>query len=364
MAPRNEDLVADGPLRDDDAPTTPPVRTESSDSIHFQQQPADADKPVKGRAAKASPAPIVFRLPYVSEIARRVQLTSFKDITSDWLRDNEYLLSGHRCQCTPCECLASVCCLHNESMNIWTHIIGLTMAITCTIKVLFFDLRGASMEHYMNLASFLITGIGAFLFSAVFHIFMPVSMKAFKILSRMDYAGIAFHLLGANIPAVNYEFYCDENLRLFYTLLYLGAALGILAACSCDRFDRPEYRWIRATVFLTLGSAFAAPYFHKIVAYGFSHEETTRALPWYLYSALLYATGTALFAMRFPERFWPGKFDIWLHSHQLFHTISVPAWLCFFTGVSRAYEWRSTAICMRTASPSLAALDLFTRFWQ
>ena len=30
-------------------------------------------------------------------------------------------------------------------------------------------------------------------------------------------------------------------------------------------------------------------------------------------------SGAIIYANRVPERWFPGKFDLWLHSHQLFH---------------------------------------------
>ena len=35
----------------------------------------------------------------------------------------------------------------------------------------------------------------------------------------------------------------------------------------------------------------------------------------------LYITGAGLYAARIPERFLPGKCDIWFQSHQIFHLL-------------------------------------------
>lgn len=34
---------------------------------------------------------------------------------------------------------------------------------------------------------------------------------------------------------------------------------------------------------------------------------------------LLLQSGGAIYALRVPERWFPGKFDLFFHSHQLFH---------------------------------------------
>jgi hypothetical protein len=47
------------------------------------------------------------------------------DQLPDWLKDNEYLLTGHRPPLpSVSECFKSIWSLHTETGNIWTHLIG------------------------------------------------------------------------------------------------------------------------------------------------------------------------------------------------------------------------------------------------
>ena len=53
----------------------------------------------------------------------------------------------------------------------------------------------------------------------------------------------------------------------------------------------------------------------------------------------LMVTGV-VYALQAPERFWPGRFNFWLHSHQLMH-VSVSlgtAWLLYVN--YEYYAWR------------------------
>ncbi|POI19429.1 hypothetical protein CIB84_016826 [Bambusicola thoracicus] len=63
---------------------------------------------------------------------------------------------------------------------------------------------------------------------------------------------------------------------------------------------------------------------------------------WLALMACLYITGAALYAARIPERFFPGKCDIWFHSHQLFHVFVVAGAFVHFHGVSNLQEFRFT----------------------
>jgi adiponectin receptor len=44
----------------------------------------------------------------------------------------------------------------------------------------------------------------------------------------------------------------------------------------------------------------------------------------------LYIFGASLYVLRVPERFCPGVFDVWAHSHQLFHICVVAAALVHY----------------------------------
>ena len=50
--------------------------------------------------------------------------------------------------------------------------------------------------------------------------------------------------------------------------------------------------------------------------------------------------GAAIFALRVPERWNPGAFDLWFSSHQLFHLCVVTAALVHYRGVHTLLAWR------------------------
>lgn len=51
---------------------------------------------------------------------------------------------------------------------------------------------------------------------------------------------------------------------------------------------------------------------------------------------LLEILGAAAYGFRVPERFAPGDFDIWGHSHQFFHLFSAAAALVHLAGLANA----------------------------
>ena len=108
--------------------------------------------------------------------------------------------------------------------------------------------------------------------------------------------------------------------------------LGILAVVVSlwDKFGTPRYRPYRALVFIVFGLSGIAPATHYAVENGkkcvFSwqncnvHDQTLgmeksvseASLGWLLFMGALYITGALFYAFRIPERFFPGKVDIWV----------------------------------------------------
>jgi adiponectin receptor len=60
---------------------------------------------------------------------------------------------------------------------------------------------------------------------------------------------------------------------------------------------------------------------------------------------VLYILGAAIYACRIPERFAPGKFDLFGSSHQIFHGFVIAAALTHLIGLYKAYEyWHERAL--------------------
>ena len=65
-------------------------------------------------------------------------------------------------------------------------------------------------------------------------------------------------------------------------------------------------------MFLGLGLSGVVPTMHFTIAEGFVKATTVGQMGWFFLMAVMYITGAGLYAARIPERFFPGKFDIWV----------------------------------------------------
>ncbi|EAZ20642.1 hypothetical protein OsJ_36258 [Oryza sativa Japonica Group] len=59
----------------------------------------------------------------------------------------------------------------------------------------------------------------------------------------------------------------------------------------------------------------------------------------------LYALGVAVYAARVPERWFPGRFDLVGHSHQLFHLLVVAGAYAHYLGALEYLKWRDAVKC-------------------
>lgn len=65
-------------------------------------------------------------------------------------------------------------------------------------------------------------------------------------------------------------------------------------------------------VFVGLGLSGVVPTLHFVISEGFLRATTIGQMGWLFLMATLYITGACLYAARIPERFFPGKCDIWV----------------------------------------------------
>lgn len=65
-------------------------------------------------------------------------------------------------------------------------------------------------------------------------------------------------------------------------------------------------------VFLGLGLSGIIPTMHFTIAEGFVKATTVGQMGWFILMGAMYITGAGLYAARIPERYFPGKCDIWV----------------------------------------------------
>ena len=92
------------------------------------------------------------------------------------------------------------------------------------------------------------------------------------------------------------------------------------------------------------------PCVHYVVQNGLNNSVMEASMHCTVIMGALYLTGALLYAARIPERFMPGKCDIWFQSHQIFHVFVIVAAFVHYHGISEMaiYRLRHQDECLGT----------------
>lgn len=323
-----------------------PVKLASRSASKVRRSPSPAPPSKSSSIGKRAPA---CPLP-TSPLASFEELRAHPDFT--YLADNAFVVTGYRWRGGFSATALSLFGLHNETANVLSHLIGslvflallTTLLISGPARVT--SQRADSHVPEWPLAVFLLGAASCMGISAVYHLFAPWNQHVARFLQRLDYAGISFLIFASNVPAVVYAFACRPHLAVFYISLS-AATNGVCAIMGLtDRFASQEWRGTRAASFAVAGASGMIPLVHALILShrpdASRHEVLAMA---HFASGLLsmgaqYLIGAALYALRLPERYAPGRYD-YFSSHALFHCLVFSAAWTHWDTVQSLFLWRA-----------------------
>jgi len=283
----------------------------------------------------------------VDKVVRHWNHLSFSKLPA-WMRDNEYIMFNYRPELNSFkECFKSILGVHSETGNIWTHLIGFILFVVVTIV---FYVKPLCDYCHTDLALgekliFLFFFLGAIFclgLSFLFHTVCCHSESVSRLFCKLDYLGISLLTVGSFVPWIYYGFYCQFTAKVVYLTTISILAILTIVFTMFDCFSGPTYRPIRAGVFVALGGFGFVPSLHFLIQSGWSTALVEASIHRVLIMGGLYILGAVLYGARIPERFLPGKCDIWFQSHQIFHVLVIAAALVHYHGMSNMAVYRLT----------------------
>lgn len=156
---------------------------------------------------------------------------------------------------------------------------------------------------------------------------------------RIDYTGIIILILGDFVSGIYVGFYCEPVLQnTYWTMIGTLGALTVYIVVH-PFYQSRQYRLFRLSVFVVTGLSAFAPIIHASRLFPLEQLNKQSGLPYYYAEGGLILLGALIYGSRFPERLYPGQFDIWGGSHQIFHVLVVLATSIHLLGVLNAFEW-------------------------
>ena len=142
---------------------------------------------------------------------------------SHWQRDNKRITSGYRpCEADYSKTLASLKFLHNETCNIYTHLVGallLPMIANCCVAA-FSQPQFPDVQRmdYVMFWIFFLSAESCLILSTTYHLVASHSRSVEQMWLRMDLLGIVIVTMGTFVPSIYYAFACHPRLqRLYWT---------------------------------------------------------------------------------------------------------------------------------------------------
>ncbi|EPQ16106.1 Adiponectin receptor protein 1 [Myotis brandtii] len=224
------------------------------------------------------------------------------DVLPDWLKDNDYLLHGHRPPMPSFRaCFRGIFRIHTENGNIWTHLLGFVLFLFLGILTM---LRPnmyfmAPLQEKVVFGMFFLGAVLCLRLSWLFHTVYCHSEKVSRTFSKPDYSGIALLIMGSFVPWLYYSFYCSPQPRLIDLSIICVLGISAISVAQWDRFATPKHRQTREGVFLGLGLSGVVPTMHFTIAEGFVKATTVGQMGWFFFMAVMYITGLASMLLEF-----------------------------------------------------------------
>lgn len=187
--------------------------------------------------------------------------------------------------------------------------------------------------------------------SFVYHTFnahhKPITFD--KCLS-LDFCGISLLICGSYSIYLYYSLYCHTQLQQFYMMLVAFLCAPAVILPWFPFFRNQKYKDWRTAYFVALVAVLFFISFHSAFLVGISVLLELTAAEHFFIELAVYALGIFFYASKFPEKLYPGKLDIWFHSHQLWHVFILLAALCHF--------WASWGLIVSRLSGDSCALHV------
>lgn len=156
-----------------------------------------------------------------------------------WYQDNEFIRTGYRAPgLSWSQYISSTIQIHNETGNIWTHVLASGFFWTLTIYTALIDPTLKSTSSRLMLCTYLTTSSTCFFGSVIFHTFMPKDANVYCSCMKTDMTGICLNVCATFLPIIHSSFYECEHfwIRLIYFLAVIAVAYVVIRVAYTPQF--------------------------------------------------------------------------------------------------------------------------------
>lgn len=242
-----------------------------------------------------------------------------------------FITSGYRDSenITVKQCLLTLFTVHNETFNIWSHIIAAFIFFVYSMhQISSHGLLIGNPSTY-PLLCFVLGNCTMLFFSSFAHLFCCMSWRARHTCFYIDYAAISLFTFTAGQGSIYYSRPLSHDSSSLYRYPYLFLCLSTTFSCvftlthCVSRHRLRKYRFFLRTGISLVKLLFdTSPFWARCFLY-----EPDTCSPSLKYTShrciFLYLLTGLVNAFRLPERLFPGYFDFFGHSHHFLHVCGV-----------------------------------------
>ncbi|XP_054266798.1 progestin and adipoQ receptor family member 4 [Macrosteles quadrilineatus] len=250
------------------------------------------------------------------------------------LQFNPYIHTGYRPILSVWGSIASLFYFHNETVNILSH--GLPIVYILTVVPKHMPWESSVFLSWCHIAGSVAPWVGSF----TYHLFMNLHLgeSCYYRLLQLDMLGIWISQSFGALPMVRASVYC-----LPYFLQWLvvasyagGSVLGLIKAMNA--WSPWKRRLCFATPFLMRSVLCILRYSR----FGGGHPDSFIHC---VMQDVLSLLGGAIGAMRVPEKWFPGRLDLYFNSHNIMHVLVVCAVYSMYRATVQDLQWMAHGQC-------------------
>lgn len=196
-------------------------------------------------------------------IAKERRLITYEDLPYPW-RVNPHITRGYRFSENKIDCIKSAFNFSNETVNIWSHAIGLIIVLS--IAFYFYpasvNFSHSSKTDVFFAAAFFFAACKCLICSCMWHTMSSISEQSvMERFACVDYTGISL-LIAASIMTTEYTaFYCEPISRWIYISTTATLGVGGVILPWHPSFNRADMNWFRVLFYVSLAATGFAPIF-------------------------------------------------------------------------------------------------------
>lgn len=224
------------------------------------------------------------------------------------------------------QCIYSLCEAHNETINVWSHLVAVIGFLFLCVPM-FVDNNPLQDSFVYPLLAYAMGICAMFIMSSFAHLFNCMSIKVRHICFFLDYAAISTYTFTAGQVFFFYSRPTNTDVYLMKSSTVFLAISAFISVASTYMCCASRHAWIKHKFLIRTGTYSLSwvyntlPYISRTLLCESPIDCNTESFKYFKRQVMYFFVAAIANACRIPERFIPGLFDFFGQSHHFLHIL-------------------------------------------